>query len=108
MNTKDPNKTMFNDLLEPGKNCWRIERADRVGILIDTADYFEAFKKVCAKARRTLFILGWDFDRCERLGREDDSPMLEDFIYGLLERQQDLHIYLLLWDFHLVYAAERE
>ena len=92
MNTEDPNKTMFNDLLEPGKNCWRIERADRVGILIDTADYFEAFKKVCAKARRTLFILGWDFDRCERLGREDDSPTLEDFIYGLLEHQPHLHI----------------
>jgi phosphatidylserine/phosphatidylglycerophosphate/cardiolipin synthase-like enzyme/uncharacterized membrane protein YdjX (TVP38/TMEM64 family) len=108
MNTEDHDKTTFSDLLRPGKNCWRIENADRVGILIDTANYFEAFKQVCGKARRSLFILGWDFDRCERLGREDDSPALEDFIYGLLEQQEDLHIYLLLWDFHLVYAAERE
>jgi phosphatidylserine/phosphatidylglycerophosphate/cardiolipin synthase-like enzyme/uncharacterized membrane protein YdjX (TVP38/TMEM64 family) len=108
MNTENQENTFFSDLLEPGKNCWRIEPADRVAILIDAADYFEAFKRVCGKARRSLFILGWDFDRCERLGREDESPTLEDFIYSLLERRQDLHIHLLLWDFHLVYAAERE
>ena len=53
------------DIFKPGENCWRIEPAQRVGILIDTADYFEAFKAVCGKARRSLFILGWDFDRLE-------------------------------------------
>jgi hypothetical protein len=30
-------------LLRPGYNCWRVARAERVGLLVDAKDYFEAF-----------------------------------------------------------------
>ena len=95
-------------LFRSGENCWRVVGADRVAVLIDTADYFAALKSACEQAQHSVFVLGWDFDRRERLGREADAPELEAFLCGLLERNPDLHIYLLLWDFHFVYAAERE
>ncbi len=95
-------------ILEPGRNCWRLTRADRGAVLVDADDYFAALKSVCRQATRSIFILGWDFDRRERLGRGKDDPTLESFLNQLLEDNDQLHIYLLLWDFHMVYARERE
>jgi len=77
-------------------------------VLIDAEAYFEALSAALAEARHSVFILGWDFDRRERLGRGPDAPSLETFLQRQIERSPQLHIYLLLWDFHLVYAAERE
>lgn len=95
-------------LIRSGENCWRVAPASRVAVLIDTAEYFAALKAACEQARHSVFILGWDFDRRELLGREADAPSLEDFLCGLLADRPNLNIYLLLWDFHFVYAAERE
>lgn len=91
-----------------GRNCWRMEKARRLAVLIDTADYFAAFKSACEQAEHSIFILGWDFDRLEKLGRGQEDPTLEAFLCQLLEQKQNLHIYLLLWDFNMIYAAERE
>ncbi len=99
-------------ILEPGKNCWRIEIASRCTVLVDAADYFAAFAKACRAARRQILILGWDFDRRERLHRDEQAHDLPDelgaFLAGLLKQTPDLKIYLLSWDFNLIYAAERE
>jgi len=108
MNEKPTGQLTEFSILRPGENCWRIETARHVSVLIDAADYFAAFQSACVQAKRSIFILGWDFERHEPLGRSDDSPTLEQFIYSLLERNTDLHIYLLLWDFSMIYAAERE
>jgi len=95
-------------ILRPGENCWKVETATRVAPLIDTAAYFEALKSACELAEKSIFILGWDFDRHEPVGRGDGSPTLEQFLHGLLERKKELHIYLLIWDYSMIYAAERE
>ncbi|MGB0743155.1 MAG: VTT domain-containing protein, partial [Opitutales bacterium] len=40
---------------------------------------------------------------------DDDLPtVLVDFLYALLEKKPDLEIYILLWDYSMVYLAERE
>ena len=36
-------------ILKPGKNCWRIEHADRAAFLVDGAEYFRAFREVLLK-----------------------------------------------------------
>ncbi len=95
-------------ILSPGDNCWRMEPANRVTPLIDTEAYFEALTAACASAENSIFILGWDFDRLEPLGRGDNIPTLEQFIHSLLDRKKDLHIYLLIWDYSMIYATERE
>ncbi len=108
METRPNKQTSEFSILHPGENCWRVETARRTAVLIDGADYFEAFESACQQAAHCIFILGWDFERHEPLGRDEDSPTLEQFIYQLLDRNGDLHIYLLLWDFSMIYAAERE
>src|SRR4051812_24854615 len=49
-------------VLVPGRNCWQIEHADRFGLLVDASNYFSALREALKRARRSIFILGWDID----------------------------------------------
>lgn len=103
-------------VLEVGRNCWREAPASRFATLVDSADYFAAFAEACRAAERQVLILGWDFDRRERLHRgdarldsDDDWPdQLGAFLVELVRRKPRLNVYLLSWDFNMIYAAERE
>ena len=57
-------------LLEPGETCWRLERADRLKVLIDGQDYFRALDLAMRSARRSIHLLGWSFDPRTRLDPE--------------------------------------
>lgn len=98
--------------LEPGSNCWCIEQADRASLIIDSAAYFAAFAEACQAAQQQILILGWDFDRSERLYRDDERREFPDqigaFLVELIKRKPQLKIYLLSWDFNMIYASERE
>jgi phospholipase D1/2 len=99
-------------ILESGRNCWKVEHASRLATLVDAADYFSAFAETCRAAERQILILGWDFDRHERLHRVDSSDEFPDelgaFLAELVRRNPKLSVYLLSWDFNMIYAAERE
>ncbi len=99
-------------VLQPGRNCWKIEKASRVRVLIDAEDYFAAFAEACQNAQHQILILGWDFNRCERLFRDENPRALPDqlgaFLVSLVKRSRALKVYLLSWDFNMIYAAERE
>jgi len=99
-------------LLAPGRNCWRIERADRVALLVDGVEYFGAVRAALARARRSIFILGWDIDSRMRLmpdGATDGLPdQLGDFLNAVVARAPALRGYVLSWDFAMLYAMERE
>jgi phospholipase D1/2 len=100
-------------IVNPARNCWSVEPADRLGVIIDAADYFAAFAEACRSARHRILIVGWDFDRRERLYRDDEGraglpDRIGEFLVTLLERRRSLHVYLLSWDFNMIYAAERE
>ena len=94
-------------LLNPGSNCWRIATAERVSAIVDAADYFAAFAEACRAARRQILILGWDFDRRERLHRDQDPggdlpDALGSFLAERVRRSKGLRVYLLSWDFKLL------
>ena len=99
-------------ILKSGSNCWKIEHASRLATLVDAADYFSAFAVTCRSAQRQILILGWDFDRHERLHRIepcDEFPdELGEFLVALVRHNPKLNVYLLSWDFNMIYAAERE
>jgi phospholipase D1/2 len=99
-------------ILEVGRNCWRLQPADRAAFLIDGAAYYRAFRKAAVQAERSIMILGWDFDSRVRMLSDEESdgfpPCLGDFMQALLARRRTLHVHVLIWDFHLVYAFERE
>lgn len=101
-------------ILEEGSTCWRLAKAGRARVLIDGADYFLALRRALLKAERRVFIVGWDIDsRTPLAGPKgetgDDLPItLGEFLTELVKRKPELKIHLLLWDYSMLYALERE
>jgi phospholipase D1/2 len=98
---------------EPDKNCWRVARANRVAFLVDGAAYFSAFRRAAIRARRSIFMIGWDFDTLVPLLPEgapsDGFPRrLLAFLNALCKKTPGLSIYVLAWDFSVIYTFERE
>jgi phosphatidylserine/phosphatidylglycerophosphate/cardiolipin synthase-like enzyme/uncharacterized membrane protein YdjX (TVP38/TMEM64 family) len=82
--------------------------------LIDGAAFFAAVRQAAIKARRSIVIMGWDLDSRTRLVGESGQPEdgypaeLAAFLTALVEQRPGLQVFLLLWDFSLLYATERE
>lgn len=90
-------------MLEPGRNCWRIERATRATVIVDADDYFKAARAAMLKAKRQILLVGWDFDARIRLnenGENGDGGPHEvgAFFSWLVDRTPELHIHILRWD----------
>ncbi|MEZ5582567.1 MAG: hypothetical protein R3F37_07225 [Candidatus Competibacteraceae bacterium] len=100
-------------LLQPGRNCWRFAHAQRAAFLIDGADYFAVLHSALERAEQAVYIIGWDIDSRVALIRDDaassnlPSP-LGDYLDALVKRRPQLHVYILIWDFAMIYAFERE
>ena len=100
--------------LRPNHNVWRIERANRAAVLIDAAAFFAAVRGACLKAERSILVVGWDIDSRTQLVGADGHPAdgfasgFADFLTELAQTRPDLRIHLLLWDYSLLYAGERE
>ncbi|CAG9269070.1 Phosphatidylserine/phosphatidylglycerophosphate [Paraburkholderia caribensis] len=99
-------------LLRVNRNCAWHEHAHHFRILIDAADYFAALRDAMSRARHTIHIVGWDIDSRLQLvpgGAPDRLPAgLADFLCALAETNRHLRIYILAWDFAMLYAFERE
>ncbi len=102
-----------DSLLRPGYNCFAVARAERVALIVDAADYFKWFYQAALRARRSITILGWDFNSQTRLHfdpvPEGGPPvLLGDFLNYLVRRRHGLHINVLNWDYPMVFGADRE
>jgi phosphatidylserine/phosphatidylglycerophosphate/cardiolipin synthase-like enzyme/uncharacterized membrane protein YdjX (TVP38/TMEM64 family) len=103
---------MPDPILREGRNCWRRVRAERVAFLVDGAANFAAFRAAALRAERTITIVGWDIHSRMRLvaGEPADGLPAElgPFLNALLERNHRLCVRILVWDFAMIYAVERE
>jgi phospholipase D1/2 len=104
---------LADTLLEPGKNCCAVARAERVAFLIDSEDYFRAFWHAAQRAERSILILGWDFDSRTRLHFDPVEPgdppvILGEFLNYLVRRRRGLRIRVLDWDYPMLYGTDRE
>ena len=99
-------------ILQPGRNCWRLARARRAALLIDGAAYFAALRDAALRARRSIFVIGWDVDSRVSLapqGARDGLPeQLGAFLDALVRRSASLEVQVLDWDFAMLYALDRE
>ena len=62
-------------MLKVGQNCWRIERSERLALIVDAADYFRHVKSAMLKAQHRIMLIGWDFDT--RIKLEPGSKRLK-------------------------------
>ena len=89
-------------VLEPGRNCWRVERADCAAVIVDAENYYRHARQALLAARQQVILIGWDVDTRVALEKEDDpsgAPVkLGPLLSWLTKRRPELNIYILAWD----------
>lgn len=88
-------------LPEPGRNCWRIERAGRASLIVDAADYFRLARQAMLRAEKQILLIGWDFDTriCLDYDADDGAPAeLGEFLSWLQKNRPGLQVHILKWD----------
>ena len=101
-----------HSIFEEGRNCRRVARAGRVAFVVDGDDYFKMFMQAAERAQESIVVLAWDFNSTCSLDvacdRGDPRARLGDYLNYLARRRPGLHIYVLDWDFPMIYATDRE
>jgi phosphatidylserine/phosphatidylglycerophosphate/cardiolipin synthase-like enzyme len=93
-------------ILDPPRNCWRIEPASRAALLIDAAAYFARLDQVLPHARHSVLIVGWDFDHRIHLRADGapEGPCLGDRLRALVEARPACRVRVLVWSVAVVHA----
>jgi phosphatidylserine/phosphatidylglycerophosphate/cardiolipin synthase-like enzyme/uncharacterized membrane protein YdjX (TVP38/TMEM64 family) len=96
----------------PGRNCWRVEKAERFYCVQDGADYFRLVREALLSARHSVFILGWDIfagvDLLPGAAASDAPSRLDDLLAFITQRRKQLRCYILIWDYAALYTLERD
>lgn len=100
-------------ILRPGETCLTLARADRLGVLIDGANYFRALRSALVQARRSVVIVGWDINSGLVLdpdapGPDGEPETLGRLVERLARERPRLHVRILIWDWVLLQALERQ
>ncbi len=101
-----------NPILRPGETCWDIAACSRARVLVDAEEYFAALHDALWRAKRSILVLGWDIDSREPLIRDASHERvgwsLRRILNQVVRRTRGLHAHVLIWDFAVIYAMERE
>lgn len=94
-----------------------VERAEKFALIVDACDYFLTLRKVMIAAQTQLLLIGWDFDlEIEMVPEASDEEgcapdgfpnKLGPFIEEVLNRNSELHIYMLKWNGSVLVAPGR-
>lgn len=92
-------------VLKPGRNCLRITNARRAAVLIDASNYYARLEHALSHAKRSILIIGWDFDgRIKLCPDHQDCYPLGDFLRSLVEERAELQIRILVWSGTVVHG----
>lgn len=101
-------------ILQTGRNCFELAEVAQSGVCVDGAEYYTAFHNAAQKARDYIAISGWQFDsevlllRGEAAREASGEVRLLKFLDSLCKKNPELRIYILAWDFSLIFMRERE
>jgi phosphatidylserine/phosphatidylglycerophosphate/cardiolipin synthase-like enzyme/uncharacterized membrane protein YdjX (TVP38/TMEM64 family) len=113
-------------IVQAGRNCWKVDRANQFSCIQDAADYFKLVREALLAARRTVFILGWDiFANVDLLpaAAAPEGPIpagpkgpalreaptaLDELLAFIVRRRPQLRCYILIWDYAALYTLERD
>ena len=89
--------------LQKGRNCCSLTHGSKAKLLIDADCYFAAFETSILSARRSIIILGWDFDA--RISLHGSSKKrLGELLRELVEKNPALEVRILIWSFSVVHS----
>ncbi|MEW5727637.1 MAG: phospholipase D-like domain-containing protein, partial [Pseudomonadota bacterium] len=98
-------------LARPGRNCSVVARAGRLGLAVDAEAYYRALAHALRRARRSILVVGWEFDSRTDLVREDSGQRGEEIgalLNKVVRERPALTAHVLIWDTALIYAVNRE
>lgn len=102
----------MKSIFQAGRNCFQVAHADRASVLVDGESYYKAFARAAEQAQRSIMILAWDFDsRTQLLWNDSTSgppPVLGAFLNFLVRRRRKLRVYVLNWDYPMIFGTDRE
>ncbi len=107
----DQGDTYEGSLLDPGRDCWRVDMAHRFTPLMENNAYFDALASALKKAKTSIVVLGWQFDPRTRL--DPESPLTDrrgeigHQLRMLVREKPDLDVRLLIWKSPLLIAASQ-
>lgn len=94
------------------EGIWRFARSERASVIVDAEDYFRLMQEAMLKARRRIFLIGWDFDTrihlthgrrwWQRPYRHGHPSRLGSFIGWLVRHRRDLDVRILKWSLGVV------
>lgn len=91
--------------------CWKTATASRFAVLMDNEAYFEALASSLARARKSIVVLGWQFDPRTRLDPEtrsdDHQAQIGHQLRMLVKTRPELDVRLLIWNSPLLIAASQ-
>jgi phosphatidylserine/phosphatidylglycerophosphate/cardiolipin synthase-like enzyme len=99
------------------ESVWTEATATSTGLLVDARTYYRELYAAAQNARRYILLSGWQFDSQVALLRGDDAARaraegrpvaLLEVLKDLCVRKPELEILILAWDFHGIFAIERE
>ncbi|WP_137154486.1 phospholipase D-like domain-containing protein [Rhizobium sp. FKL33] len=95
-----------DQIVKVGVNAWRSAVAERVGFMVDGAAYFTALDEALRNARRTIWIVGWDFNPDIYLRPDRPNETLGELLRGLVEQNDALEIRILVWAMGPIYSGK--
>jgi phosphatidylserine/phosphatidylglycerophosphate/cardiolipin synthase-like enzyme/uncharacterized membrane protein YdjX (TVP38/TMEM64 family) len=99
-------------IIQPGRNCWRVERAHHFYCIQDAAEYFRRVRDAMLSARKTIFTLGWDTtahtDLLPGASATDAPTRLDKLLAFVARRRPRIRAYILTWDYGSLYTLERD
>jgi len=102
------------NILQPDRNCSNPYRVSSAELLIDGRAYYRAFFRTILRASRFILMAGWRFDSEVALlrGEEAENAQAPVHLLSLLkqlcERTPYLSVFVLAWDFNVLYSLDRE
>ena len=101
-------------VLRAGRSCESLRPVETSGVLIDARDYYLAVHRAILSAERFVLITGWQFDSRVALVRGQDAAAAGapagflELLRHVEKARPNLRVYLLAWDYSVVFSLERE
>lgn len=80
--------------------------AAKAAFLINGNSYFAELARVLRQARRTVWIIGWDFNPDIRMQPEKSDETLADLLHALAAANPKLEIRILIWTLGPIYSEK--
>ena len=104
----------MHSVLRAGEHWHWSGSVAKSNVIVDAAAYYAAFYRAASLARRHIVIAGWQFDTNVKLLRGAAAQGVPypveflPFLNALCAERPELRVYVLAWDYSLVYSLERE